>query len=838
MKKIIISLLALPIVFGNVSQAAVAKKQSAIKSGTTVRTKTAVTGLYSEECYNMYYGCMDQFCIMDNVDGGSCACSDKNAGFESEIAEIQKIIEQANELKTVGVEKVKAGANADIIFAGDRQYDEDGNIIDVDDLEKNDANSKNDMLSLWDNSAFYGDVNVFDTVESTEPETGHALYNTANNLCKSQIPTSCAKDVILLEKMYSSQITSDCEGFENTVKNKKREADAMLASAQGDVRNALKDSLEESNKYDQGQCMVEFKKCMQTDDACGSDWENCVFTIAGENMQNNLAVSTAGTKAKTINTYDITASTMEILDSKRMICENVLENCVAVRDNVWPAFLREAAPTIRLAELKSESKKRQSCLTDISDCIQTACRDDIVGRGTATMDACLSRPDMARSFCKVEIDTCERMEPLIWGYVVDKLAAMRVDACTNEVKECFTSDDRCGSDFGNCIGVDYDTIKNMCPIDKLVVCRANNPEFSMDDLDSMLAGLYLNIDNSALENCENLIDEKMIEVCGSLTDCNKFASDDNIGTSSLKSQKDGNIYRISGMISFGQIKMGQAGSIITDSDEELMPGEIGVADYMKLASAKNTDIPNHAGIISSIESELNNIAGTINRTISIIEQDPQIQYCLNGRELNQKSGKFPNLLNETKMLIAMAALRVANDNYNAKLNEQIEIATKDSSADVAQYMCQMMPAGNSEVSGTIANSTSMVMAQPYDITYDVSSGVSSDLLLSGGTGISNMGATSLSTGNQSTNNFNSAIDALGSAASMGTSQKIKVDMPGGTIEKWSSFNRDTRICRYCTTTITKSCSTQNTRGFLGIGSKNNVDCTESEPVESCQDIQM
>ena len=54
-------------------------KQSAIQSGTSVRTKTEATGLYDQKCYDLYYGCMDQFCIMDNADGGSCACSDEKA---------------------------------------------------------------------------------------------------------------------------------------------------------------------------------------------------------------------------------------------------------------------------------------------------------------------------------------------------------------------------------------------------------------------------------------------------------------------------------------------------------------------------------------------------------------------------------------------------------------------------------------------------------------------------------------------------------------------------------------------------------------------------------------
>ena len=47
--------------------------------------------------------------------------------------EIKGIVDKAEYIKTVEVEKVQAGANADIIFGdGERQYDEDGNIVDAD----------------------------------------------------------------------------------------------------------------------------------------------------------------------------------------------------------------------------------------------------------------------------------------------------------------------------------------------------------------------------------------------------------------------------------------------------------------------------------------------------------------------------------------------------------------------------------------------------------------------------------------------------------------------------------------------------------------------------------
>ncbi len=805
-------------------------KQSAIQLGTTVRTKVEATGLYDQACYDAYFGCMDQFCITDNASGGACTCSDDITEYDNELAEIQDILDEANRLRTEEVERVKAGADADIIFTGERRYDADGNILAEDELtaEEQKEQRRADLLALFNtNSIYEDDEDVFDgSVASMADMTGAELYRAADNLCYAQVPDSCADDIEFLRQLYSRQITSDCLGYKNSLTQQRAEAEADLAAAQSEVRVALQESFESANKYDLGQCMVEFKKCMQTEDACGEDWENCVATIASENMQNNEATSTAGTTVDTVDTYDITASTMEILSAKRPICENVLDQCVAVRDQVWPNFLRESAPTIKVAESIVESKFRQSCLGDISDCIQTACRDDIAGKGVATMDACLARPDMARSFCKVEIDPCERMEPQIWDYVKDKLAAMRVDACTQEVKDCFTADTRCGENFQNCIGMDYEYIHNICPIDSLVVCKQNNPNFSMDDLDDMLMGLYLNIDNAMMEQCQNLVDTKMAEVCGSTTDCNRFASDDTIGTGSLRSQKDGTVYRVTGMISFGSIKMGNADgetTIDSDGDEiKLEPGEIAVEEYLAKIRETNKNVENADGIISAIEEELNNIAGTINRTIEMIEQDPEIQYCVNGRSLDQitgdvgasTTGRFPNLLNQVKMQIAVAALRQAQDNYNAKLNTEIAEATKNASTDLAQYMCQKIAENGGAGGGDINASTPLT--PPYAISYDVGSGLTTEDLAKGGAGVLQTDGVT----------FTNKGYLGGSSLSGG----------GMTRQVTAIFSRDTRTCHICTTTITQDCKTTGSSSWFH--NSRNTQCTTnaSEPV--CEDIVM
>lgn len=862
MKKI--ALIAFTILLPVVAFGATPKKQSAIQNGTNVRGRVAATGIYSQECYDAYYGCMDQFCISDNVNGGSCLCSNDNAKYEAELKEINELLADAARIRDVEVEKIKLGSNVDIVFGGGRTYDDKGNVVYNlnNDKPKSSKNNREDLLKLFDTNFIEEDDEIDE--DDIMNKTGAALFNAANETCKKQVGTGCEKDMTFLRQTYARQIESDCRGFANSIAQQRAAAQSDMNNAEREVRTALKESFDSANKYNQGECMVELKKCMQGADACGADWTDCVSTVATENMQNNkVAEDYTGTKIETTVRYNISPSVMERLDAKRTICERVLDQCMVVRNNVWDAFLREAAPALKLAELNAESNMRQSCLTDITQCLHRACADDIAGKGVATMDACLSRPEMARDFCKNQLEPCERMagKDAFWGYVKDKLLAMRVDSCTTEVKECFMDENRCGADMMNCIGMDYDFIRGMCPLDKLVACKGydtnNDKKFTMDDIDSIIMGLYLNIDNKALENCQKLVETKMTEVCGSTTDCNKFASDDTIGTGSLFSQKDHNVYRITGMISFGALPV---------STDEKTYGKVDITDYMTNArnAATNQGVPNADEILHTIENELNNVANNINRVIDMIASDERIKYCVEGRTLTQITGKddktdarFPHMLDQIKMQIAIAALRQAQNNYQAKYNEYLTKATKDASADVAQYLCQMLPVtGGAPVDGAGLENEKTYLNPPYAISYDVGAGLNDTLLARGGRG------TFDTTGSAKVENETKrAKETVGGAISrvaagavtLGASEltirsgellaagaygKTSYDIPGGKREMWATFNREKRICHLCSSTVTRDCTSVYKHGFIGIGRKQETNCTESEPVEKCEDIEM
>ena len=843
MKKIfsVVGLLLMPVVaFG-----AAAKKQSAIQNGTNVRARVAATGIYSQECYDAYYGCMDQFCISENINGGSCLCSNDNAKYEDELKEINELLAEADRVRDVEVEKIKLGSNVDIVWGGERKYDEKGNVIynvTKSNGATDKATKKQELLKLFDTN-FDFDDGADDDDDDIMNKTGAALFSAANETCQKQVGAGCEKDMNFLRQTYVRQIESDCRGFANSIAQQRAAAQSAMNDAEKQVRNALRESFDSANKYNQGECIVEFKNCMTGPDACGADWTDCVYEVASNRMQNNDTGS--------ITQYNISESVMERLEAKRTICERVLDQCMAVRDNVWDAFLREAAPTLKLAELRAESNMRTTCLTDITQCLHKACADNIAGKGVATMDACLTRPDMAKNFCKNQIEPCEAMAGKdLWNYVKDRLLAMRVDSCTNAVKECFTDEVRCGPDFMNCIGMDYQFIREMCPLDKLAACKTydtnGDKKFTMEDIDSIITGLYLNIDNKALENCQKLVEDKMTAICGSTTDCNRFASDDAIGTGSLRSVKDGNIYRITGMISFGSLKI---------STDDTTYGHVEIEDYMNNVKTYNENkVANYDGISAAIRAELEDVAGNINRVIDMIASDEKIKYCVEGRSLEQiKPGertqtvaRFPHMLDQIKMQIAIAALRQAQNNYQAKYNELLTKATKDYSADVAQYLCQMLPVTGGAPVGAVNEQTSLT--PPYAISYEVGAGLNNNLLAQGGHDTSRTsdnieversGPQKSSGAAQVFGAIFSGGVSLGVDALTGVGGKSTYKIPGGKREMWATFNRETRICHFCTSTVTRDCTSVYSRGLAGIiGQKEETNCTESEPIEKCDDIEM
>ncbi len=702
--------------------------QKVIGSGTKVASATKNV-VVSEACQQKYDGCMDSFCMIDNDNGGRCICSDRNAELDSVLAEIEKLDQQSYQMATVGVEKIEMGADADAVMANVNS------VVDALDKENNKTSARRSLnLDLWNTTIDDSDDDIWSSVDSMassiDGKTGDALYRAANSICVAQMP-ECGSELSMLQLMYSQRIKSDCSAYENSLKQQKNASANKLASAQQAMREAALEQYRNANKYDLGQCTTEFKKCMINTGGCGSDFANCASVAASDNTNVNKSrrgKSTTYSIKGATTTIEISSSTYDTLYAKKPLCENVTKQCVAVADQVWDTFLREVAPQVKSAELIAENNIRQNCIGTISECFQKACKDTIDPNDPdGSYDMCLSRPEAMLNVCKIPLNACgidassatKAEGSQIWQYVVARLASMRADACTTEVKECLQSTDRCGKDYSQCVGLDTDTIVRMCPTEKLTACvqkyKGNTSDLD-EYLSSVAQGIMLDIDNSMLTQCQNAADEAMIKVCGDTENCDGLALDDGLGGRSLEykickystSDDSMNIDYSNCRTDVSQIRDSELGRVAGSTTGELgavtpLAGVLDGTIYWE-----NIDFDDD-GKLSSLDDYLSKIDATgmsdaqkekvkselavlqrgINNAIAAIEADPTVQYCMTGRRVqgltrttktdegvvrNRTSfgsdeGRFTGLTQQMRMKIATSALKKAKANYYAKYDE-------------------------------------------------------------------------------------------------------------------------------------------------------------------------
>ena len=633
---------------------------SVMNAGTSVAARTA-NSVIPEKCEQQFFGCMDTFCIMDNTSGGRCTCSDDGTKFDAEFANIK------NEINTLNT-KARATVNA---------------IETATAVEKTQANTTPQKKSRVSLDIFY----QTDDDDEAEAEvligdlTGHKKFDAAYDLCAERMDADCAGSMEMLTLLYNQSIKSDCLAYQNAIRDQRNKLTTARVDARSQIQTAALDAYRAANKYDLGQCIIEYTKCFQTDAECGNDWAGCIKTQ-----------------------YETTA---EIFERKRPICERVLDSCTDVRDQVFPAFYASIKNDLLIAELHQESDFRQNCLDTVTTCITRSCQEDIAGTGQATMDACLAYPDIAYSYCKREIEECQLVMTDIWDQAQFKLAGMRQDACTREVRDCLTADTACGADFSNCLGLDMNALHKICPLEKLVVCRQGNKDFTVDDFDEMAYSIYMNIDNSYADFCQQRAQDMMIEVCGDLNSCNVFADQSYLGANSLAYQKMGSQHILSGLINFSGLELSggdEWAACMRDNQRDCSAfpnaGKIDIEKYMSLAeiAPNNTNYGDMAGGLERIRAELETMQQAIDGKIAMYESDPQLRMCMYGRDLSQITGqdettqaRYPFVGNPYKLAIAQNALQVFQSNYNLAVTAYTQQASKDAAASHREAMCLQLP---------------------------------------------------------------------------------------------------------------------------------------------------
>ena len=738
-----------PVSTSSTSASTVTRSAVTARAGTTqavINTGTKIAGatsnsLINQQCQQKYYGCMDSLCMLDNTNGGRCVCSDRNATFDSILSEIEKLDEQSYQMATVGVDSLE-------------------NNYDINAVYERPISTKSVDLSLWNT-----ETDVKSSAIPLSGLTGNALFAAAHNMCAASMP-ECAGSMQYLQLAYSRQIDSDCSAYQNSLEQRRIESFQKLETAKMALVDASYTSLSNANKYDLGQCVVEFKNCMISTGGCGEDFSGCASVAAFDatNTRGDRESSTYDIQGA-MTTIQIKASTYDILVSKRPLCESVTKQCSSANsanggDQVWLSFLREVAPQVKSAELIAEDNVRQNCISNISSCFQQACRDNIdPNNPDGSYDMCLTRPETMLSLCTVPLNACgistssatEAAESPIWDFVLARLAAMRVNACTNDFKECLQAEDMCGPDYTQCVGLDTDTIMRMCPYDTLVGCQQVYGDTEIrgsavyDELYNVAQGIFLNIDNEMYEYCQSALDAAVISACGDTETCNKFVNDEIIGTRSLEYKIcDYAVSEDMSQIAYGncrtnvsQISDAELGRVVGSTVNALGPvtplagvieGDI-YWDSVKIDENGNistpqqyfqnlelgTQISDHE--IQVVQNELGQLQNNLDNIYNIIESDPTVQFCMSGRRVDgikPYSGtsvpRFPQLTKSVRQHIAHIALNKARKNYYELYDDLLAQQSKDY-ATIAERMAEIQGENGKDARREIARQACVDMAQ-------------------------------------------------------------------------------------------------------------------------------
>ncbi|MCL2629304.1 MAG: hypothetical protein FWD33_01235 [Alphaproteobacteria bacterium] len=550
-----------------------------LTQGVQVQAAAEATGLVNEECRNMWFGCMDTLCILGNEHGMRCSCSDERKRFDTILAEIETMNDNIRRHGAAALERINMTeaerANVDEIM---RQV---GAYMDITDNPAAARTSvqarprpRTNFVDAFANLNLDGTVGFeeFGAGEDLSKLQGAALFSRASNICRVQIrdrlgQACTSREMEMIQTMYNQMITSDCRAYETEIRQRRQRAVQNLEVVNAAAREAIVDQYRERNRLDLGGCVGEFRSCMTGPEVCGDGWIRCATNLFDQHeltgaSQTGERIRQQNAPSFTRGGITVTAATMERMESKRIMCDRVLDSCQDVRDQVWDRFLGIVMPELRSGELMTGALARTACIPDVVNCIMTTCNVKF-GSDEASMEACFTDRDLARESCAsgmadkttgqrgLGIDKCEGiLGQGLWFYIDDKLASMRINACSTAVRAAVENPNVCGPTLSLCGGMSVDQVLNMIvrfdsndtargqTDSVLTACRevqtltaaqrAAGQQADYSDVGPsvvkirpIIQGLLLGMDTALTLACTNAAQTRMMEVCGSLENCDK-----------------------------------------------------------------------------------------------------------------------------------------------------------------------------------------------------------------------------------------------------------------------------------------------------------------------------
>lgn len=415
---------------------------------------SAIGGGYAQ-CREAYATCMDQFCANANDTYRRCICSNRYNEFRDTENAIDQALNllaqfQDNNLTAVNLsaEEVTAMYTA---TEGEEAIKRDTSaaanmLSEINDLLSGKSSSSSSSSSSGSSTSLgiltidftsdIGDIwgdgggsSIFDSSTGVDLSTltGQELYSAASRQCTEIIADSCENDAVLnmARSAYSIMITQDCNLYERNINTQKEGLEQTVRTAEKYLREARLEEYQSHNSADVNECISAVRAAIQTDSACGPNYERCLdYTGAYINQTTGEAIYSPrlfeledmillpGVSGGYNGSEDIlTASTNNqnfnnFLDDKRMFAESALDTCRDISDTVWTEFKRQALIEIAQAQDEKIEEVKMSCVSTMAECYDTQSGQLQDMDTTTSQYSGAVSAYAARSMCEEQVIAC------------------------------------------------------------------------------------------------------------------------------------------------------------------------------------------------------------------------------------------------------------------------------------------------------------------------------------------------------------------------------------------------------------------------------------------------
>ncbi len=399
----------------------------------TVELRSQIMNSNNQECRDVYYKCMDEFCANKDSQLKRCACSSRLHEFDTVKKQLataeEKMLDFSQRLLTVSMDAEDAAAlniatEGEIAFNQKDKSDSQSILNEISKKlnttfsdESFDRNLTAISLSLNEDAAFDNVDSLMGA--STTLKTGTELYAAALPVCREMAAEVCTPDQLqIVESGYQMQIEQDC----NTVKksyqsqadqarNKVRENSALLDMSRLNV-------YQDRNSDDILTCKKKMLDMLTNTSVCGPNLVKCLDTT-GQYID-----PATGEAFLTVNLADLNylitrpsgdqtwvgmpgnEKFVSYLNSKKQYLEPATEHCQDISDYVWDEFIEDALSQIKLAQDAKLEEVRQSCTTLTTQCLSDTAKtlEDFDARALSTFGVIADVT--VNSMCKDVTNAC------------------------------------------------------------------------------------------------------------------------------------------------------------------------------------------------------------------------------------------------------------------------------------------------------------------------------------------------------------------------------------------------------------------------------------------------